>query len=122
MAFADATATPETAAPQARQVLFTPFTWQQHAKPLVPAAVDSGRVASFAAGVRDVAAGVRTVMQVIEFDDIEGDNDGGNGRPSPALLNVQHKADLLRMCTWALEKLERDSASMVDYLDEKAAP
>ncbi|MCF8203660.1 MAG: hypothetical protein K9J82_01190 [Methylotenera sp.] len=117
MSIANCAPASETHTPLDRRVIFTPFTWHHRAQTLSPVSVDGGRVAEFAGGVRDVSAGVRTVMQIIERDDIEADNDDGQGNPTPALLGVQHKADLLRLCTWALDRLEADSNRMVDYLD-----
>lgn len=120
MSFPNCTAAPETDAPHDRRVLFTPFEWTRRAERCVHISVDGGRVAAFAGGVRDVSAGVRTVMQIIERDDIDADDADDHGRPLPALLGVQHKADLLRLCTWALDRLQADSDRMVDYLDNQA--
>jgi hypothetical protein len=119
MAIADRTVAPETDAPLDRRVIFTPFTWHHRAQKLAQVSVDGGRVAEFAGGVRDVSAGVRTVMQILERDEIDEHDVDDSGRPMPALLGVQPKADLLRLCTWALARLEADSARMVDYLDNQ---
>lgn len=112
MACTHSAASPEAGAPHVPTVLFTPFSWHRRAKREVPVSVDSGRVAEFAGSVRDVSAGVRHVMQIIEHDDLAADSQGS------ALLGVQQKADLLRLCTFALGKLEDDSNLMVEYLDE----
>lgn len=118
MAYANSAVTPDNAVPHDSTVLFTPFQWFHRAQRGAPVAVDGGRVAEFAGSVRDVSAGVRHVMQMIERDDIEADSNDAQGRPVPALLGVQHKADLLRLCTFALKKLEDDSNRMVEYLDD----
>lgn len=120
MATPNSTAAPEATTPQARTVLFTPFTWHFCARRDASITVDGGRVAAFAGGVRDVSAGVRHVMQMIERDDIDEASADEKGDQLPAMLSVQHKADLLRLCTWALGKLEADSSRMVEYLDEQA--
>lgn len=121
MASCNCGATAETSAPQDPTVIFRPFTWHHRAERCVHVKVDGGRVAEFAGGVRDVSAGVRHVMSIIERDDIEADSADTRGRPIPALLSIQVKADLLRLAVFALARLEADSAKMVDYLDDQAA-
>lgn len=121
MASCNCGATAETSAPQGPTVIFRPFTWHHRAERCVDIKVDAGRVAEFAGGVRDVSAGVRHVMSIIERDDIEADSVDTRGRPIPALLSIQVKADLLRLAVFALTRLEADSAKMVDYLDDQAA-
>jgi len=121
MATCNCGATAETGGPQDPTVIFRPFAWHHRAQRGVPIAVDGGRVAEFAGGVRDASAGVRHIMSIIERDDIEADSADAQGRPVPALFGTQMKADLLRLAVFALTRLEADSAKMIDYLEDQAA-
>lgn len=120
MPTSNSTCSPESAAPQDRTVIFKAFSWHHRAQRLAPLALDGGRVAEFAGGVRDVVSGIRNVLEIIERDSIDADCAGENGQTSPAILGIQETANLTRLAIWALARLEVESADMVSYVDSAA--
>jgi hypothetical protein len=103
-----------------RKTLFEPFKWYE---------VDSSRemmmsglshLADFAGTVRDVAAGCKAALQVIERDDIDDGCSDENGDPWPALLDVNTASCLNRLCIASLSMLVQEAERVGESIVKRA--
>lgn len=97
--------------------LFESFQW--HHKEVEQVKVGGAMYADLAGKVRDIASGCATIMELIEFDYLQGTGDG-----QQPLMSNKEKGDLARLAIQSLKMLNEEANNglewVYDNLTEKA--
>lgn len=103
----DAAASSSAEQEQQREVLHEPFEWF----PGVPhdATVSATQSIAFTSRTRDIAAGVATVLEIIERDEIDSYLCEADMKPAPRLVSETATGTLFRLCITSLQMLNEEA-------------
>lgn len=94
-----------------RRPIFEPFRWVDRPNEIGP--LPAGCVVSTASTARDLANGIRTVLQLIERDMLDRDQD--DIRPT---LNEFHTHNLMRMAIAAAGCIASEAADLLNFSEQ----
>ncbi|WP_164963955.1 hypothetical protein [Rubrivivax sp. JA1026] len=102
--------------------LFRAFSWHNDDGAPVCWSVDGRDARNLAEEVRDVAAGAKVVMEIVEQDALDETFVDERGEPLPKLLSTQDLAALQRLSILALKQLTEKAEKLAGRWDDQKHP
>ncbi|MEO3715807.1 hypothetical protein [Roseateles flavus] len=111
-------AVPHAESTESPSPVFEPFSWIHPGA--APGGMDAGRSLEFVCSTRDVAAGVASILEMLEREDLDATFTDEGGRDLPRLFSNVVRGNLQRLAIASLQLLTASADDEIDRANRKA--